>query len=99
MKISKEQVEEGLRKLENWALADDKTMVRDYTFPSIMEAIRFVQTIAGIAETMNHHPSITIDYRKVTIRLTTWSVGGLSALDLESARKYDLAHKAAERPE
>ena len=38
---------------------------------------------------MNHHPGIAIDYRRVTVKLTTWHAGGLTKLDVDSAEAYD----------
>ncbi|UUZ82311.1 4a-hydroxytetrahydrobiopterin dehydratase [Paenibacillus sp. P26] len=46
-----------------------------YRFPSFPAAVTFVNEAARIAEEMNHHPMIAIDFRVVTLRLTTWSAG------------------------
>lgn len=90
-RLTEEELAAGLAELGGWKREDDKWIVRTYLFPSFPEAVAFVNRIAEIAERMNHHPFIAIEYRRVTIRLTTWHAGGLTRLDLEAARAYDRA--------
>lgn len=88
--LTEEELKEGLQTLKGWKIEEDgKWMVRTRLFPSFMEAVAFVNRVASIAEEMNHHPFIGIDYRRVTLRLTTWHSGGLTALDVRSAEAYD----------
>ncbi|MEH7012228.1 4a-hydroxytetrahydrobiopterin dehydratase, partial [Neobacillus niacini] len=35
------------------------------------------------------HPFISIDYKVVTLRISSWNARGLTALDFELATKYD----------
>ena len=49
----------------------------------------FVNHVADLAEKMDHHPDILIQYKKVTLTLSTHSAGGLTALDFELAKKID----------
>lgn len=87
--LTEAELEEGLKGLKGWSVEEDKWMVKKYLFPGFPEAIAFVNKVAAIAEQMNHHPFISIDYRKVTLRITTWNSGGLTALDINSAKAYD----------
>jgi 4a-hydroxytetrahydrobiopterin dehydratase len=34
-----------------------------------------------LAEALNHHPDLIVGWRKVTVRLSTHSAGGLTGLD------------------
>ncbi len=54
-------------------------------FPSFRLAMEFVRRVAEVAEELDHHPDIDIRYRKVCVRLTTYSAGGLTSLDVEAA--------------
>jgi len=45
--------------------------------------------VALLAEKMNHHPEWSNVYNRVHVTLTTHSCGGLSALDVELAKKID----------
>ncbi|WP_256760384.1 4a-hydroxytetrahydrobiopterin dehydratase [Cohnella sp. WQ 127256] len=88
--LTDKELADGLNELTDWKLEDDgKWIVCKRLFPTFLEAIAFVNQVASIAEDMNHHPFIGIDYRRVTIRLTTWNSRGLTILDLNSARAYD----------
>ncbi|QMV42312.1 4a-hydroxytetrahydrobiopterin dehydratase [Cohnella cholangitidis] len=88
--LTEQELEAGLLGLADWKVEDDgKWLARKRLFPSFMEAISFVNQIAAIAEERNHHPFIGIDYRRVTVRLTTWNSGGLTSLDIDSAKAYD----------
>lgn len=46
-------------------------MVRSFDFKNFIDAFAFCTKVAIIAEKKNHHPSITIEYNKVTISTTT----------------------------
>ena len=52
--------------------------MREFEFASFAEAIAFVDRLAEAAESENHHPDIDIRYRKVTVRWTTHSEGGIT---------------------
>jgi 4a-hydroxytetrahydrobiopterin dehydratase len=60
---------------------------RTFVLPSFRDAIAFVGRVADLAEEANHHPDITISYKKVTLRWTTHSAGGLTDLDYELASR------------
>jgi 4a-hydroxytetrahydrobiopterin dehydratase len=62
---------------------------RTFELPSFRDAIAFVGRVADLAEEANHHPDIAISYKKVTLRWTTHSAGGLTDLDYELASRTD----------
>ncbi|WP_274362841.1 4a-hydroxytetrahydrobiopterin dehydratase [Paenibacillus thermotolerans] len=76
-----------------WERKDGKWLEKKYRFSSFPQAISFVVRVGEEAEARVHHPLISIDYRMVTLRLTTWSAGGLTTLDFESAEAYDRLFK------
>jgi 4a-hydroxytetrahydrobiopterin dehydratase len=51
-----------------------------------------------MAEDEGHHPSMRIDYRKVTIELTTHAVNGLSENDFIMASKIDGIYTVVREP-
>ncbi|MFC5703232.1 4a-hydroxytetrahydrobiopterin dehydratase [Cohnella faecalis] len=87
--LTEDELAEQLALLKGWKAEEGKRIAKSYVFPAFAEAVAFVNRVAGIAETMNHHPFIAIDYRRVTLRLTTWHSGGLTHLDIDSAKAYD----------
>ncbi|WP_199617168.1 4a-hydroxytetrahydrobiopterin dehydratase [Paenibacillus alkalitolerans] len=72
-----------------WERKDGKWLEKKYRFSSFPDALRFVNRIGEEAERAVHHPFISIDYKLVTLRLTTWHAGGLTALDFAAAAAYD----------
>lgn len=95
-KLTEEQVAAQIDSLQGWALEESKWIVKKYRFREFMAGIRFIGEVAGIAEEQNHHPMIAIDYRLVTLRLTSWNAGGLTDLDFAAAQAYDLAYQSSE---
>ena len=78
-------VDAALREADSpWARDGDKLAV-EFQFPTFMDAIGFVVTVAENAERLNHHPDI--DVRYTTVRLVVWThdQGGLTELDLQLA--------------
>ena len=97
---SEEQVQAGLAELDGWELRDDRLRKR-FTFRTFLRAIAFVNSVAYLAEAAGHHPDITINYNRVTLRLITHSEGALSDRDFSLAREIDekLASKLIIQPE
>lgn len=62
---------------------------RTFELPSFAEAIAFVNRVAELAEQEGHHPDIEISYKKVTLRWTTHSAGGITDRDYDLARRSD----------
>jgi 4a-hydroxytetrahydrobiopterin dehydratase len=65
----------------------DNALVRTFEFESFPKAVEFVDRLADAAESENHHPDIDIRYRKVTVRWTTHSEGGITERDHAMAER------------
>ena len=65
----------------------ENALVREFELPSFPAAIAFVDRLAELAEGENHHPDIDVRYRKVTVRWTTHSEGGITEKDREMAER------------
>lgn len=72
--------------MDDWQEQDD-ALVREFEFGSFTQAIDFVDRLAAAAESADHHPDIDIRYRKVTVRWTTHSAGGITERDHEMAER------------
>jgi 4a-hydroxytetrahydrobiopterin dehydratase len=87
-----EKAEDDLfHELSQWELGRKTIhrLTKQFSFSSFMEAVGFVKSVAIMAEDENHHPSMCINYRTVTIELTTHAVKGLSENDFIMAAKID----------
>jgi 4a-hydroxytetrahydrobiopterin dehydratase len=87
--LTEQEIDDQLESLSGWKVEEGKWIVKTYLLTSFLEAIAFVNRVAELSEELNHHPFISIDYRRVTLRLTTWHSGGLTELDIDSAIAYD----------
>ncbi|MCM3725350.1 4a-hydroxytetrahydrobiopterin dehydratase [Neobacillus cucumis] len=87
-RLSLSEIDQALAALPGWKL-DGKFIVKKYRFREFMSGVAFVTKIAELSEEKNHHPFIAIDYKLVTLRLTSWNAGGLTDLDVALAEVYD----------
>ena len=67
----------------------DGGLERTLEFASFLDGIAFVNRLAELAERENHHPDIEISYRRVTVRWTTHSAGGITDRDRALAAATD----------
>ncbi len=86
--LSKSEIHEKLKELPEWSHAG-KSLHKKFTFKSFMPAIAFVNKVAEVAESLGHHPDITINYSQVGISLSTHSEGGVTERDFELAGTID----------
>ncbi|WP_026690331.1 4a-hydroxytetrahydrobiopterin dehydratase [Alteribacter aurantiacus] len=89
MTLTQEEVVANLEDSTGWSLDDENFIKKEFTLPSFGKAVAFVNEIARLAADRDHHPQITIDHKKVTLRLYTMDVGGLTQKDFESAYAFD----------
>lgn len=88
--IPKEDLQDFLDEVHHWALSkDSKSISRMFEFKDFIGAVNFVDTVADIAEGEGHHPDIMIAYNKVTLTLSTHSIGELTENDFIVAAKID----------
>lgn len=87
--IDQEMCESLLEPLEGWEIVNGE-LVKVFTFGSYLEGVDFARKCGEVAEEMNHHPDLLIQWRKVRVSIVTHSAGGLTALDFEYAKKVEL---------
>jgi 4a-hydroxytetrahydrobiopterin dehydratase len=87
-RLTDEQVEQALRELEGWCREGDSA-VKSFLLATFPEAVAFALRVAFAAEAADHHPEITISYRRVRLAYTTHSEQGLTQKDIEGARSVD----------
>ena len=82
--LSENEITEKLGGLESWR-QEGSQIVKRFKFKNFVESIGFVSKVAILAERVDHHPDILIEYSKVTITLSTHSEGGLTEKDFNLA--------------
>ena len=73
-------------KIKNWNIENNK-LTRDFSFENFIEAIKFVNSVAEVAQNMNHHPDIYIFFNKVKLTLFTHSENKITDKDYQLAEK------------
>jgi 4a-hydroxytetrahydrobiopterin dehydratase len=69
---------------------ENNTLTKVFTFKDFTEAFAFMTRVALIAEKMNHHPTWTNTWNKVTIVLSTHDAGNkVTDLDRKLAAAID----------
>ncbi len=83
--LSEAEITKGLAKLDGWE-RDGDILVKSFKFDSYLAGIAFASTVGVIAEGMNHHPDLSIGWRRVDVSFTTHDAGNkLSAKDFAAA--------------
>jgi 4a-hydroxytetrahydrobiopterin dehydratase len=86
--------EEEVRKyittdLENgWELKEGK-IVKSFHFSSFIDAIEFVNKVAKVAEKIDHHPIITINWKAVRLSLKSFDVDAVTKRDINLAKEIE----------
>jgi 4a-hydroxytetrahydrobiopterin dehydratase len=86
--LSRSDIDAALRDLPGWRFADN-ALVKEFTFAGFPEAVAFVTRLVPGSEAADHHPDLTVSYRRVTVSFSTHSENGVTAKDLAGARLAD----------
>jgi 4a-hydroxytetrahydrobiopterin dehydratase len=80
-----------------WSLVENGARLeRRFEFRDFVEAMKFVNRVADVAEQEGHHPDIAIHWNTVDLVLWTHKIGGLHENDFILAAKVN--HLLEERP-
>ena len=88
MKLTDHDIESRLAGLPSWVV-EGNALVRQYTFASFPDAIAFVTRLAFEAEAADHHPDMTVSYRRVRVVWSTHSAGGITEKDVAGVAQSD----------
>ena len=80
-----EQVRNAMSKLPGWTHRDN-AIEKPFAFGSFPDAVAFLVRLAFDAEAADHHPDVTLSYKRLTLTYSTHSEGGLTQKDIEGAR-------------
>lgn len=84
------EVEEYRRHTPEWQFcATENELSRTYHFSSYKDTIDFVNTVAKVAETQNHHPDMEVNYNRCKVCFNTHTVNGVTLNDFICAANID----------
>ena len=90
--LDEKQVQDELSKIKGWVLRKN-SIEKDYSFKTYLDGLNFVYSIGKLAEDEGHHPEMNLGYKRLTVKLTTFAIGGLSENDFILASKIDEEYK------
>lgn len=82
------EIRRGLAGLPGWARKGE-ALNKTYSFARFADGIRFVDTVAELADKMNHHPDIDVRYTNITFVLSSHDAGGVTQRDLDLAKAIE----------
>ena len=86
--LNGEEIKKLLKEIPSWTLKDGH-LYKKFKFKDFLEAMKFINKIAQIAESEGHHPDFCVHYNKVDVELWTHAINGLSENDFIVAAKID----------
>ncbi|MCH7607212.1 MAG: 4a-hydroxytetrahydrobiopterin dehydratase [Chloroflexi bacterium] len=93
---SSAEVAELKSQVPDWTVVSDgmDKLERSYTFESFADALAFTGKVGAIAEEQGHHPQLTTEWGRTTVRWWTHVAGGLHRNDFIMAAKTDALAQA-----
>lgn len=92
------QIAEQLDAVQGWSYKDH-AIRRTYETDGWPITLMLVNALGFVAEAADHHPDLTVTYRRVAVALSTHSAGGVTAKDFALARKFNEIALWRPRPE
>lgn len=86
--LSPEEIERELALMPGWEIREG-WLRKKYVTPGWPHTLLLANTIGYLAEAAWHHPDLSLGYAQVVVKLQTHRVHGITAKDLDLARKID----------
>ena len=86
--LEESEIKKILKEIPSWTLKEGH-LYRKFRFKNFVEAMKFINSVAYIAEEEGHHPDFCVHYSKVEVEIWTHAIKGLSENDLILAAKID----------
>ena len=85
--LDRAQIDAALESLPGWSY-DGEALTRRADVPADSQDA-MAESVASVADEMNHHPDVSRDPESMTFRLWTHSEDGVTAKDVELAARID----------
>jgi len=86
--LEEAEIGQYLNEMSGWKVSGE-SINKKVELDTFVEAMEFVNAVAGIAESEGHHPDILIEYSLVTLTLSSHDLGAISLYDFILAAKID----------
>ena len=86
--VTPAQIGQWMPQIPQWSIATG-ILARQFSFDDYHKTMAFVNAVAWIAHSEDHHPDLIVSFNRCTVNYSTHSVGGLSENDFICAAKVD----------
>ena len=86
--MSDAAIRDHLAQVSGWHL-NHGSIEKTFSFKNYHETISFVNALAWIAHTEDHHPDLAVSFSRCVVRFNTHLVGGITINDFICAAKTD----------
>ena len=89
---TEEQIAKWLPQIADWSMVMRDSVMqleRIYEFENFVQVLDFANIVGNLAECEAHHPTLVIEYGKMTVRWWTHKINGLHENDFIMAAKTD----------
>lgn len=84
---------EGILDLPSGWAGSERYIYREFEFKDFLTAMGFLNGVGEIANRMDHHPKMTIDFNRVLVGTSTHDVGRVTHKDLDLAGAANLLYR------
>lgn len=86
--LTSEQIEANLKTLPHWQFRGN-ALERVYDGQSYLDALEKLNAIARLSESADHHPNLSLNWKRLTVRYWTHTAHGVTDLDFELAHQVE----------
>jgi 4a-hydroxytetrahydrobiopterin dehydratase len=89
-KLTPNEIAAKIKMLAGWQY-NDNAISKRFQFKSFTDGIHFIGQIAEMAEKVDHHPDMLVNYTRVTFTCSTHDQGGVTEKDFALATEIERA--------
>lgn len=92
--LSQKEISRQLELLPKGWTYSKKKIHKTFTFKSFSDGIKLLSKLAPFCDSKEHHPDITVEYKKITFDLNRYDIGGkVINMDFIVAKKIETIYK------
>jgi 4a-hydroxytetrahydrobiopterin dehydratase len=86
--LTPQEIDQALAHLSGWTLQENRIQ-KTFKSKHFINGISKIVDVARTADEVDHHPDIFVHYREVTFTCWTHVSGGVTAKDIDLARRIE----------
>jgi 4a-hydroxytetrahydrobiopterin dehydratase len=86
--LTPDEVQKQLSLMDGWSLVKEG-ILKEFSFSSYLQGLDFVRQVGDIAEKLDHHPQMILNFQSVTLTSKTHEPMGITDLDFQLAKEID----------